>query len=76
MSHIEWTLSDPFVYQGLLELEGEMIGIQTTRGTLRGKLESVQPDHIMVEMGGRLFSVRVAQIIWFYRDEDDKKHHE
>ncbi|QDI93017.1 DUF2642 domain-containing protein [Salicibibacter halophilus] len=71
---MEWTLSDPYVYHSLMDLENEMVGVQTVRGTLRGRLKSVYPDHIMVDMGDREFFVRVQQIIWFFQAEEDKDH--
>ncbi|WP_054708686.1 YuzF family protein [Bacillus sp. JCM 19041] len=62
----EWHLSDPYVYGLLKEQIGIKIGLQTTRGSIVGKLTAVHPDHIVVEMGGTPFYIRTEQIIWFY----------
>ncbi|MBB6451157.1 hypothetical protein HNR44_003151 [Geomicrobium halophilum] len=73
MSNMEWMLSDPYMYHSLLELEGEIVGVQTIRSSVRGHLRSVQPDHIVVEMGGVPFYVRMQQIIWAFPAKSDDK---
>jgi len=60
----EWNLSDPFVYQTLMGLLNQNVAVQTVRGSVRGILKTVMPDHIVVEMGGSSFYIRTAQIIW------------
>ncbi|MCM3548520.1 Uncharacterized protein yuzF [Niallia circulans] len=62
----EWQLHDPYVYGMLAKQVGTTIGVQTTRGALRGILKAVQPDHLVVEMGGTPFYVRSQQIIWVH----------
>lgn len=59
-----WKLSDPYVYESLKSLQNQSIAVQTIRGSLRGTLKTVMPDHIVVEMGGSSFYVRTEQIIW------------
>lgn len=59
-----WNLSDPYVYQALMELHNKNVAVQTPRGSVRGVLHTVMPDHIVVNMGGSPFIIRTAQIIW------------
>lgn len=63
---IECTISDPYVYAKASELVGAMAEVQTTHGAVRGTLKDVQPDHIVVEMGGTPFFIRTQQIVWFF----------
>lgn len=55
---------DPYMYQALHSMVGRHLAVQTNRGSVRGKLVNVMPDHIVVEVNGTPFFVRVAQIIW------------
>lgn len=59
-----WSLSSPYVYEALNRLLNHQIAVQTVRGSVRGPLRMVAPDHIVVEMGGCPFYVRTEQIIW------------
>lgn len=59
-----WHLSDPYVYQTLMSFVGNPVVVQTVRGSVRGNLTHVLPDHIVVEMGGSSFFIRTQQIIW------------
>ena len=63
---IQWTITDPYVYAKASELVGAMAEVQTTHGAVRGTLKEVQPDHIVVEMGGTPFFIRTQQIVWFF----------
>lgn len=63
---IQWTITDPYVYAKASELVGVMAEVQTTHGAVRGTLKEVQPDHIVVEMGGTPFYIRTQQIVWFF----------
>lgn len=64
MDQTMWHLTDPYVYQTLQTVVGKPIVVQTARGSVRGTLTTVQPDHIVVEMGGNSFFIRTQQIIW------------
>ncbi|ALC92232.1 hypothetical protein AM500_22495 [Bacillus sp. FJAT-18017] len=64
MDNIEWKVSDPYVFQTLSGIVGSQIAVETVRGSVRGRLANVQPDHIVVEFGGNAFFIRTAQIIW------------
>lgn len=62
---IECTISDPYVYAKASELVGAMAEVQTTHGAVRGTLKDVQPDHIVVEMGGTPFSFARSRLSGF-----------
>jgi hypothetical protein len=62
-----WNLSDPYVYETLKGLQNQSLAVQTVRGSVRGVLRKVMPDHIVVQMGGSPFYIRTAQIIWFHQ---------
>ncbi|MFP7735017.1 YuzF family protein [Priestia aryabhattai] len=64
MNDVKWTLSDPYVYQNLVKLVRAKVAVQTAHGSVRGTLLNVEPDHIVVEMGGNSFFIRTQQIIW------------
>ncbi|WLR51242.1 YuzF family protein [Bacillus tianshenii] len=55
---------DPYVYQTLQGVKGGKVVVQTTRGTVTGKLKTVMPEHIVVESGGSPFYIRIQQIVW------------
>ncbi|WP_053361489.1 YuzF family protein [Bacillus sp. FJAT-27251] len=59
VSHI-----DSYVYHALQGVTGSMVAVQTTKGTVTGRLNSVMPDHIVVESGGSPFYIRIQQIVW------------
>jgi hypothetical protein len=59
VSHI-----DSYVYHALQGFTGRMVAVQTARGTVTGLLQSVMPDHLVVESGGAPFFIRTQQIIW------------
>ena len=66
----KWNLSNPYVYQALMGFQNKSIAVQTTRGSVRGVLRNVMPDHIIVHMGGSPFYIRTDQIIWFHPDNE------
>ncbi|WP_349410726.1 YuzF family protein [Pseudalkalibacillus sp. SCS-8] len=61
-----FSLIDPYVYQTLCTVVGKMLTVETTRGSLRGKLTDVQPDHIVLQVNGTMFFVRIQQIVWVF----------
>lgn len=64
MMNGNWKLSDPYVYDSFKKLQNQSIAVQTVRGSVRGVLRTVMPDHIVVHMGGSPFYIRTEQIIW------------
>jgi hypothetical protein len=61
-----WNMGNPYIYEAFSRFQGQSIAVQTTRGSVRGVLRAVMPDHIVVQMGGSPFYVRTEQIIWFH----------
>lgn len=57
---------DPYVYKTLKSIEGTMITVETTKGSLRGTLQTVMPDHIVVQINETPFFVRIQQIVWVF----------
>ncbi|MEI7024769.1 YuzF family protein [Paenibacillus sp. y28] len=55
---------DPYVVQTLQTVTGKSLVVETARGSLRGTLQEVKPDHIVLKSDDKLFYVRIAQIIW------------
>lgn len=64
MMNAKWNLSSPYLYETLNKMLNHYIAVQTVRGSVRGKLRMVAPDHIVVEMGGCPFYIQTEQIIW------------
>lgn len=60
------SLIDPYVYQTLSTIVGREVTVQTVRGTVRGNLKTVMPDHVVVETAGTPFFIRIQQIIWVF----------
>jgi len=56
---------DPYVYQTLSTIVGNKIVVQLTNNSLvKGVLNQVFSDHIVVEQNGTPFFIRTQQIIW------------
>lgn len=49
-----------------MSIQGQMITVETTKGSLRGKLSTVMPDHIVIEVKDTPFFVRIQQIVWVF----------
>ncbi|MDN4072091.1 YuzF family protein [Fictibacillus sp. NRS-1165] len=64
MNNINWVVGDPYVYQSLQPAVGKPVVVQTERGSVRGTLKQVVPDHIVVESAGNSFHIRTQAIIW------------
>ncbi|WP_424513320.1 DUF2642 domain-containing protein [Psychrobacillus psychrotolerans] len=41
-----------------------MIAIQTTRSTMQGILKGIAPDHLVLDVSGTPFYIRIQQIVW------------
>ncbi len=58
-------LVEPFVYQALQSFVNKHIVVETpVKGSVRGKLLQVLPDHIVLESYGVPFYIRTQQIVW------------
>ncbi|PSL50597.1 uncharacterized protein DUF2642 [Salsuginibacillus halophilus] len=59
---------EPYVFETLRSVEGEEAVIQTTQGSLQGRIVGVQPDHVVLERSGGNFFVRIQEIVWVTLD--------
>ena len=57
------TVPTPYVYQTLQSAIGKHVVIETVRGSVRGKLKDVKPDHLLIE-DTVPYIVRIQQIVW------------
>ncbi|TLS36819.1 YuzF family protein [Pseudalkalibacillus caeni] len=58
------SMVDPYFYQTLLNVMGQKIIVDTTRGNVKGIVKNVLPDHVVLDSEGTLFFVRIQQIVW------------
>ena len=58
------SLYDPFVFQTLQSILGRDVVVETTRGSLRGELTDVKPDHIAIQSKEASFFIRTQEIVW------------
>ena len=56
---------DPYVYQILTTIVGKIVTVQTIRGSVRGSLKNVLPDHIVVESNGTPFLFVPSKLFGF-----------
>lgn len=63
-------LMDPYVVQTLQTVVGKKVVVNTGDGTIRGYLNKVQPDHIVLKEpeGQSTFFVRIQKIVWVMPD--------
>lgn len=65
---IQYMLVEPFVFQTLMSIKNSTVVVETSRGSIRGTLKDVKPDHIVLYEGDSNFFVRTAEIIWVMPD--------
>ena len=53
-----------YVYQVAKGLKDKMIAVQTTRSIVQGKLKGIAPDHLVIDVSGTPFYIRIQQIVW------------
>lgn len=58
------SIVDSYLYQRLLSFENMNVVINTTKNPLQGLLNSVSPDHIVIEVSNTPFYVRIQEIVW------------
>ncbi|WP_018922343.1 DUF2642 domain-containing protein [Salsuginibacillus kocurii] len=58
------TMVDPYVVGTLQQGQGSNMVIQTTEGSVVGRISEVYPDHIIVMKNETPKYVRIQQIIW------------
>lgn len=58
------SLVDSYLYQRLLSFRNMNVVINTTKNPLQGLLNSVSPDHVVIEVSDTPFYVRIQEIVW------------
>lgn len=58
------SLVDSYLYQRLLSFRNMNVVINTTKNPLQGLLNSVSPDHVVIEVSNTPFYVRIQEIVW------------
>ncbi|WP_438316490.1 YuzF family protein [Sporosarcina sp. FA9] len=58
------SIIDPYLYQRLLSFRNMNVVINTTKNPLQGLLNSVSPDHVVIEVSNTPFYVRIQEIVW------------
>lgn len=58
------SLVDSYLYQKLLSFRNMNVVINTTKNPLQGLLNSVSPDHVVIEVSNTPFYVRIQEIVW------------
>jgi hypothetical protein len=64
MQHQMFMLYDPYVVEALKSLMGKELIVETSRGSIRGELTDVKPDHIVLSTNDTSFFIRIQEIIW------------
>ncbi|WP_199910023.1 YuzF family protein [Paenibacillus sp. CAA11] len=62
------TLIDPCVVEALRGALGKYVVLETTRGRLEGCVADVKPDHVVLDVRGKMFFVRICEIVWIMPD--------
>lgn len=55
---------DGYFYQHLQSVTGRPVVVQTTKNPLQGILKKTMPDHLLIEVNGTPFHVRIQEIVW------------
>lgn len=55
---------DPYVVETLMSIRGKNVLLETTRGGINGCIADVKPDHVVLDVRGRMFFVRICEIVW------------
>ena len=58
------SIVDSYLYQRLLSFRNMNVVINTTKNPLQGLLNSVSPDHVVIEVSNTPFYVRIQEIVW------------
>lgn len=58
------TSYDPFVVETLQSIQGAKVVVQTTKGSVRGEIADVKPDHIVIQTENTSFFIRIQEIVW------------
>ncbi|WP_160036971.1 DUF2642 domain-containing protein [Paenibacillus sp. An7] len=55
---------DAYVVETLKSVIGKQVLLETTRGGISGCIADVKPDHVVLDVRGRNFFVRICEIVW------------
>lgn len=55
---------DPYVVEAFKSLIGKYVVLETTRGRIEGCVKQVKPDHVVLEVHGKMCFVRICEIVW------------
>ena len=58
------SISNPYLYETLNMMIGQAIVVQTEKNIQQGKLISVLPDDIVVEISRTPLFIRMKEIVW------------
>lgn len=57
-------ISNPYLYETLNMMIGQAVVVQTEKNIHQGKLISVLPDNIVVEISRTPLFIRMKEIVW------------
>lgn len=57
-------VSNPYLYETLKMMIGQMIVVQTKKNIQQGHLTFILPDHIVIEINRTPFFIRMEEIVW------------
>ncbi|MCC3379972.1 DUF2642 domain-containing protein [Paenibacillus farraposensis] len=55
---------DPCVVEALRAATGKYVVLETTRGRIEGCVLDCKPDHVVLDVFGKKFFVRICEIVW------------
>lgn len=65
-------ISNPYLYETLNMMIGQAIVVQTEKNIHQGKLISVLPDNIVVEISRTPLFIRMKEIVWVTLEKGKK----
>ncbi|MGM1020829.1 MAG: YuzF family protein [Bacillota bacterium] len=55
---------DPYVVETLKSVIGKYVVLETTRGRIDGCVVDCKPDHVILDVYGKKYFVRICEIVW------------
>ena len=62
--HVVVNPVDPYVVETLKSVIGKYVVLETTRGRIDGCVVDCKPDHVVLDVYGKKFFVRICEIVW------------
>ncbi|MBM4764417.1 DUF2642 domain-containing protein [Bacillus sp. B15-48] len=59
-----YTAFEPFLYHTLRSMLNQNVIVEAMKGTIRGVLSDVHPDHIVLHVKGNHYYIRTQHINW------------